>query len=168
MRKLISVVGWHNAGKTTVVEALIREYRRRGARVATIKHSQQGFDMDRPGTDTWRFAEAGSDTIAIASRDTVVWIERPLTAPTLADLVARLEPDIDVVIVEGFKRESSPKIEVIREATGTEPIAPASELVAVVSDGVADPRPVPNFGFGEIDSLVTYLEAHDYRPEATA
>ncbi|MHB1318734.1 MAG: molybdopterin-guanine dinucleotide biosynthesis protein B [Anaerolineae bacterium] len=167
MRALFAIVGWHNAGKTTLAEGLVREYRRRGARVAVVKHSREGFDIDHPGTDTWRLAQAGSDVVVISSREAVAWLERPRHELSLEQLVARLEPDIDVVIAEGFKHERVPKIEVIRRVTGTEPIASPEELLAIVTDDVTDPRSAPRFGFDEIVRLVDLLISRGYgsRPE---
>lgn len=168
MRRLFSIVGWHNAGKTTLAEGLVREFRRRGARVAVIKHSREGFDIDHPGTDTWRLAEAGSDVVVISSKNAVAWLERPRQELRLEQLVARLEPDIDVVIAEGFKYESVPKIEVLRLATGTEPIASLEELLAIVTDDVTDPRPAPKFGFQDYANLVDYLASRGYGPSVGA
>lgn len=166
MKHLFAIVGWHNAGKTTVVEGLVKEFRRRGACVAVVKHSREGFDLDHPGTDTWRFAQAGSDTVVIASKSAVAWLERTVQEKSLEDIVARLDPAIDVVIAEGFKHEACPKIEVMRAATGTEPIASAEELVGIVTDDVADPRPAPHFGFERIGELADYLAQQGLGPEA--
>jgi molybdopterin-guanine dinucleotide biosynthesis protein B len=168
MRRLFSIVGWHNAGKTTLAEALVREYRSRGARVAVIKHSREGFDIDHPGTDTWRLAEAGGDVVVISSRKAVAWLERPRHELSLEQLVARLEPDIDVILAEGFKHERGPKIEVLRLATGTEPIASPEELLAVVTDDVTDPRPAPRFGFDDSVRLVDFLMSRGYGPRPAA
>ncbi|MFO7695938.1 MAG: molybdopterin-guanine dinucleotide biosynthesis protein B [Anaerolineae bacterium] len=168
MRRLFSIVGWHNAGKTTLAEGLVREYRKRGARVAVIKHSREGFDIDHPGTDTWRLTEAGSDVVVIASKNAMAWLERPAQELSLEQIVKRLDADIDVVIGEGFKHERGPKIEVLRLATGTEPIASADELLAIVTDDVTDPRPVPGFGFQEIVRLVDFLMDRGYGPRSRA
>jgi molybdopterin-guanine dinucleotide biosynthesis protein MobB len=157
MRRYLAIVGWHNAGKTMLAESLVQEYRRRGARVAVIKHSREGFDIDHPGTDTWRLTAAGADTVMIASRNGVAWIERPEVEPGLAQLVARLDPEIDIILAEGFKHERCPKIEVLRSITGTEPIASTDELLAIVTDDVADTRAVRHFGFADVFALVDYL-----------
>ena len=164
MNHLFAIVGWHNAGKTTVVEGLVQEFRRRGARVAVVKHSREGFDLDHPGTDTWRFAQAGSDAVVIASKSALAWIERTVQEVSLEDIIARLDPGIDVVIAEGFKREACPKIEVMRIATGIEPIASKEELLAIVTDDVVDPRPAPNFGFDRIGELADYLAEQGLGP----
>jgi len=164
MRQLIAIVGWHNAGKTTLIEGLVQEYRRRGARVAVIKHSREGFDLDHPGTDTWRFAQAGADAVVITSREAVAWLERLDDEPRLEQLLARLQPDIDVVIAEGFKHEPCAKIEVMRAAAGTEPIARPEDLLAIVTDDVEDERPSPRFRPTEIVALVDFLENLGFTP----
>ncbi len=164
MTHLFAIVGWHNAGKTTVVEGLVQEFRRSGARVAVVKHSREGFDLDHPGTDTWRFAQAGSDAVVIASKSALAWFENTVQEVTLQDIVARLDPSIDVVIAEGFKREACPKIEVMRAATGTDPIVSAQELLAIVTDDVMDPRPAPKFGFDHICELADYLAEQGLGP----
>jgi molybdopterin-guanine dinucleotide biosynthesis protein B len=157
MRRYLAIVGWHNAGKTTVAEGLVQEYRRRGARVAVIKHSREGFDIDHPGTDTWRLAAAGADTVMIASKHGVAWLERPAREPSLEQLIARLDPEIDIILAEGFKHERCPKIEVLRSITGTDPIASTEELLAIVTDDVVDSRPIRRFGFADVAALVDYM-----------
>ncbi len=159
MPSVLSIVGWHNAGKTTLCVRLVEALKARGLRVAVIKHSVAGFEMDRPGTDTSKFAEAGADVVIISSRTGLAWIERPPAELSLDEIIARIPPDIDLVIVEGFKREPTRKIEVIRTEMGTEPIARPGELLAIVSDGAAlnDQRPAPRFGTGDIDGLVALL-----------
>ena len=157
--RIVSVVGWHNSGKTTVVESMIVALRARGWRVATIKHSGGGFDLDHEGTDTWRYAAAGSDVIALAGHGQVAVIERREQELTLADLLRRLPSDVDVVLVEGFKREHLPKIEVLRKGGDDRRIASAEDLVALVSDdedlvgeGVA-------FELGDTEALIEHLVA---------
>jgi molybdopterin-guanine dinucleotide biosynthesis protein B len=164
MPTALSIVGWHNAGKTTLCVRLVQALKRRGIAVGVIKHSMAGFEMDRPGTDTSRFAEAGADLVAIASRDALAWIERLPEETSLAEIMMRLPEGIEVVIAEGFKREPLPKIEVLRIETGTEPIARPEELLAIVSDDVADPRPAPRFATGDTEGLVALLEERGLIP----
>ncbi len=130
MPNVLSIVGWHNAGKTTLCVRLVEALKARGLRVAVIKHSVAGFEMDRPGTDTSKFAEAGADVVVISSRTGLAWLERPTSELSLDEILARVPADIDLVIVEGFKREPTRKIEVIRAEMGTEPIARPQELLA--------------------------------------
>lgn len=159
MPTVLSVVGWHNAGKTTLCVRLIEALKQRGLTVAVIKHSAVGFEMDRPGTDTYRFAQAGADLLAISSPTALGWIERRATELPLAALLERLPEGIDLVILEGFKREPVLKIEVMRAATGAEPIARPDELLAIVSDDVTDERPAPRFGTQDLPGLLALLES---------
>ncbi len=168
MPTALSIVGWHNSGKTTLCVRLVEALKGRGLAVAVIKHSMAGFEIDRPGTDTYRFAEAGADVVAIASRTALAWIERCPAEPSLSELIARLPQGISVVIAEGFKREPLPKIEVLRAETGVEPIARTEELLAIVSDDVQDPRPVPRIATDDIAGLIALLEERGLVPRQGA
>ena len=134
MTHVISVVGWHSVGKTTIVEQLIVQLRARGYRTATVKHTHGDFDIDHPGTDTWRFAEAGSEIVAIAGSRRLALVETTRQKVTLDYILERLPTGVDVVIVEGFKHAPIPKIEVVRQGYGQGRISSAEELVALVSD----------------------------------
>jgi molybdopterin-guanine dinucleotide biosynthesis protein MobB len=131
---VVSVVGWHNSGKTTFIERLVPALKARGLRVAVIKHSGGGFDLDHPGTDTWRLEQAGSDVVAIVGANRFAMIEHREQEPVLEELVARLPAGIDLVITEGFKRAATPKFEIVRSAIGGARIAPQAQLLALVID----------------------------------
>ncbi len=109
----------------------------RGLRLAVIKHSGGEFDLDQPGTDTWRFSRAGADVVAISGRDRLAILERSSAELSLGELLARLPGDIDLVITEGFKREPTPKFEVIRHEIGGERIVADETLLALVIDDLA-------------------------------
>jgi len=163
----ISVVGWHNVGKTSFVERLIRELKARGLRVATIKHSRGDFEIDRQGTDTWRYHQAGSDVVAISGPGRVALIERPEGELDLDDIIARLPTGIDVVITEGFKRLPLPKIEVTtREVWDREGrITPEGQLVALVSDdALPGTDGLPRFARDDAGGVVALLEALGIAP----
>jgi|YNPNPStandDraft_1061719.scaffolds.fasta_scaffold69058_2 molybdopterin-guanine dinucleotide biosynthesis protein MobB len=131
---MISVIGWHNAGKTTFIEHLLKELKRRGLRVATIKHSREDFELDRPGTDTFRYAQAGSDVVAISAQHKIAFIERRAREMSLEEIVKRLPDDLDLVVLEGYKRATVPKIEVLRKGIGEGRIAASKELLALIVD----------------------------------
>lgn len=164
MPKILSIVGWHNAGKTTLIEHLVRALKDRGTRVGVIKHSRGGFQMDHPGTDTHRFRVAGADLVVIASEKTWAWLERRSEEISLAEILERLPEELDWVIVEGYKGEPLPKIEVMRAETGMEPIAQGEDLIAVVTDDVPDQRPVPHFRWGQVPELVAFLLTRKWKP----
>jgi molybdopterin-guanine dinucleotide biosynthesis protein MobB len=152
---VVSVVGWHNAGKTTFVERLIAELKRRGLRVATIKHSREHFQVDREGTDTWRYAQAGSDVVLISGQGGLALIERREDDLSLEQIVARVPPDVDLIIAEGFKRAHTPKIEVTRAGVPGGRIAPEDELLALVTDDLtqAEGSALPGVRFAPEDAV---------------
>lgn len=139
MVPVIAVVGWHNAGKTRFIEGLVKALKARGLRVATVKHSGH-FQLDREGTDTWRYAQAGSDIVIISGGGQVALLERVDDDPPLSALLARLPANLDLVIAEGFKRADVPKFEVLRRETGLERIASEGQLLALVTtdEGLCD------------------------------
>ena len=113
---IVCIVGRSKSGKTTIVEKLIRDLKRRGHRVATIKHhAHPGIEIDRPGKDTWRHAQAGSDHIVIAAPDRVASIRRIDREPTLEEIAATIH-DVDIILAEGYIRTGQVKVEVVRAA----------------------------------------------------
>jgi len=160
---VVSVVGWHNAGKTTFVEGLLAELKRRGLRVAIIKHSRGDFEIDRPGSDTWRYGLAGSDVVAISGRSRLALIERRAEELSLAEVVARLPEDIDLVITEGYKRAPTPKIEVIRTGANEGRVAVCGELLALVSDDAKTTGDgLPCFDLADAEGVADLLEARGF------
>lgn len=168
---VVSVVGKSNVGKTTLLEKLIAELKRRGYRVATVKHDIHGFDIDRPGKDTWRHAQAGSDLVIIAAPDRLAMIARTPGEMSLDEIVARLPVEVDIVLTEGYKRGDKPKIEVSRAACGRDLLCGEEELVALASDQPHPEVSVPQYGLDDVTGLVDRLEAtvlaapsHSHRP----
>ena len=117
--RVIGLAGWSGAGKTTLLVKLIPELRRRGLTVSTVKHAHHAFEVDRPGKDSYAHREAGAAEVLVSSakRWALVHELRGEPEPSLADLLQRLSP-VDLVIVEGFKAQAHPKIEVHRAANG--------------------------------------------------
>ena len=142
---VLGIVGWSGSGKTTLLVALLPLLRAHGLRVSTIKHTHHGFDMDRPGKDTFRHREAGAQEVLVASSTRWALLhEIQGEEPTLPTLLTKLEP-VDLVLVEGFKAHPFPKLEVYRPSLGKPPIWPdAPDIVAVASDAKLDAgdRPV--------------------------
>ncbi|WP_340109059.1 molybdopterin-guanine dinucleotide biosynthesis protein B [Pikeienuella sp. HZG-20] len=162
--KIYGVTGWKNAGKTTLVERLVTEFTRRGLSVSTIKHAHHGFDVDRPGKDSHRHRIAGAREVLVASgmRYALMHELREEEPPSLAALIARLTP-VDLVLVEGYKRDRHPKIEVWRAQTGHDLIALDDPTIHAIAsnDAVETDRPVlPLDGVAAIaDFILTDLEA---------
>jgi molybdopterin-guanine dinucleotide biosynthesis adapter protein len=138
--KAIGVIGYSNSGKTTLIEKLIPIFRARGVSVSAIKNAHHGFDMDRPGKDSFRYREAGAGQVLISTA--LRWAmltETPQQPATLDELLALLAP-CDLVIIEGFKSEGHvPRIEVHRAGQAEPAIFPHdSNVVAVAADGPID------------------------------
>ncbi|KUO48964.1 MAG: molybdopterin-guanine dinucleotide biosynthesis protein MobB [Desulfitibacter sp. BRH_c19] len=156
MAKMISLVGRSNVGKTTHLEKVLREIKSRGYKVATIKHDVHGFDIDVPGKDTWKHAQAGADTVVISSPNKIAIIEKLSEEKTLDEIAEKLQ-NVDIIITEGYKRANKPKIEIVRMERGTEPLCDAKELLALVTDCDID-MDVPKFSFEDVSALVDLIE----------
>ncbi len=161
MPPVVCVVGLHNSGKTTVVEKLLVELRSRGYRVATVKHSQL-IDLDKPGTDSWRHLQAGSEAAVLATDSRIALMKNPATRPNLSELVRLIGEDCDLILAEGFKGESAPKIEVQRNFTG--PLLEGlKSLIAVVTDDQVDTK-ARKFSFNDIKGLADLLDEGFIKP----
>lgn len=156
--KLICFVGLSDSGKTTVVEQVTRELKKRGYRVGVIKHCPHGFDLDRKGSDSQRMWAAGADGIGLVSPNQVAVYKRASTSLSLSSVAELNFPHYDFVLIEGGKNEPGlPKIEVWRKKISQETITPRGELVAIVSDDKPEvDRPV--FGFHQTEDLVDFIE----------
>lgn len=153
---IVSVVGKSDSGKTTLLEGLIRELKRRGYRVGTIKHDTHSFEIDRPGTDTWRHAQAGSDHVVISSPQRVASIRRVEREQMLDELAATMT-DVDIVLTEGYRRGNAPKIEVSRQARSQTLLCSPEELIAVVTDYPVEIG-VPRFALDDYAGLADLIE----------
>ncbi|MBO9434167.1 molybdopterin-guanine dinucleotide biosynthesis protein B [Ruegeria sp. R13_0] len=143
--RVYGVTGWKNAGKTGLMERLVTEITGRGFTVSTVKHAHHSFDVDQPGRDSHRHRMAGASEVLLASGQRVALMQelRGAEEPTLASLLARLSP-VDLVLIEGYKREHHPKVEAFRAEPGNDLIAPSDDTIrAVASDTPLDlDRPV--------------------------
>ena len=153
---VVCFVAKSGSGKTTLLEKLIPELKRRNILVGTVKHhAHPGVDIDKEGKDTWRHAKAGSDHVVIAAPDKIASIRKIPKELTLPEVV-QLMGDVDLVLVEGYKRSEFPKIEIIREAAGRDPICRQEEVIALVTD-LPSPYQVPSFGLEETGRLADFL-----------
>lgn len=158
---LFGVAGWSNSGKTTLIEKLARHFADKGLRVATIKHTHHKFDIDAPGSDTQRHRAAGAAETAIVSGSRVAIIEEIEAAgePALETVAARLKP-ADVILVEGYKSASIPKIEVRRAAVAPEKLLAATDelVLAIASDYEVDGQGKPVFNLDDIAAIAGLIE----------
>ena len=134
--KIFGIAGWSGSGKTTLLERLIPCFTARGLAVSVVKHAHHGFDIDRPGKDSYRHREAGASEVLLAcgERWALMHERRGGPEPTLAQLLARLAA-CDLVLVEGFKEEPGvPKLEVFRPEAGKPPLFPGrADIVAIAA-----------------------------------
>ncbi len=134
--QLLGLTGWSGNGKTVLLTALIPLFAARGLTVSTIKHAHHEFDLDQPGKDSWRHRAAGAREVLIGSARRWALLHEMAgeAEPELPELLARLAP-VDLVLVEGFKANPHPKIEVFRPSLARAPIWPGrADIVAVASD----------------------------------
>ncbi|MGI5971796.1 MAG: molybdopterin-guanine dinucleotide biosynthesis protein B [Oscillospiraceae bacterium] len=129
---VVSIIGWSGSGKTTFIEKLLPVLKKRGIRVAVIKHDGHEFEMDYEGKDTWRFTKAGACAVAITSASHAALLyNRPVE---LEDLIKAAGAGADIILLEGFKSLGYPRIEVHRLANGKPMYEKPENLIAVVTD----------------------------------
>jgi molybdopterin-guanine dinucleotide biosynthesis adapter protein len=160
--KVIGVAGFKNAGKTTLVEKLVRHLTAQGYRVSTVKHAHHSFDIDHEGRDSFRHRKAGATEVAVISRERTAIIHelRGQAEPALDDVLRRLKP-CDLVIVEGYKRDAHEKIEVRNVALDHPELAGADPtVIAVAATGDIVGAPVPVFDRDDIAALAAFIVSH--------
>jgi molybdopterin-guanine dinucleotide biosynthesis protein B len=158
---VFGVTGWKNAGKTGLMERLVAEFCSRGLRVSTLKHAHHSFDVDHPGKDSHRHRMAGASQVLLASTERWALMNehRGAPEPSLAALLAKLDP-VDLVLIEGWKRDKHPKVEAWRAETGNPLIAPNDPtILAVASDTTLElDRPV--FDLDDKAAVADFILAH--------
>ncbi|MCV3208301.1 molybdopterin-guanine dinucleotide biosynthesis protein B [Mesorhizobium sp. YC-39] len=161
MRRVFGITGWKNSGKTTLTEKLVAELARRGWKVSTVKHAHHDFDIDKPGTDSFRHRHAGATEVAIVSgrRWALMHELRGEDEPTLDDILSRLAPS-DIVLVEGYKREMHSKLETRRlEAKDRAPLSASDpHIVAVAADFTVSGESLPVFDLDDTKSIADFVE----------
>ncbi len=155
MIPLISIVGKSGVGKTTLLEKLLPELKKRNVRVAVIKHHSHTTPIDVPGKDTWRFGRAGANPVVVSSPVEVARFDLVSQEKTLADIAESIR-DVDLILTEGFKREAAPKIELSRTELGVDLVARTEDLVAVVSDHPIKLN-LPRFDFDDAAGLAEFI-----------
>ncbi len=155
---VVSFIGKKKSGKTTVVLGVIKELQSRGYRVAALKHDTHGFEVDVPGTDSYRFREVGAAVVGISSPDKYVWLNTVEEERPLEDLVRQIAEPVDLVITEGFKKQDAPKIEVSRRARSGELVSTPDELIGIASDQSFLDYPVPQVALDDFRGLADLIE----------
>jgi molybdopterin-guanine dinucleotide biosynthesis protein MobB len=154
------VVGWKNAGKTTLVERLVAEISGRGFSVSTVKHTHHMVDVDQPGKDSHRHRQAGAHQVILSSssRWAVMTELRGAPETPLAELLTHLAP-VDLVIVEGYKRDDHPKVEAWRAETGQPLIATDDPTVRAVASNDTPDTDKPTIGLDDIPAIADFILA---------
>jgi molybdopterin-guanine dinucleotide biosynthesis protein B len=175
--RILGLAGWSGSGKTTLLTKMIPRLVARGLRVSTLKHAHHAFDIDQPGKDSHSHRMAGATEVLIGSerRWALVHELRSSAEPTLADLLRKLSP-VDLVLIEGYKRDRHPKLEVFRATVGKPLLAGGDpDIVAVASDGPLPNAGVPVVDLDDVDRIIDIvigaaepLDAYLMRTTATA
>ncbi len=156
--RLYGVVGWKNAGKTGLMERLVAEITGRGVSVSTVKHAHHTFDVDHPGKDSHRHRVAGASEVLLASRNRVALMQelRDAEEPPLSELLKRLSP-VDLVLIEGYKRDNHPKVEAHRAITGNPLIAPDDPTVRAVASDTGLELDRPLFDLDDTSAIADFI-----------
>jgi molybdopterin-guanine dinucleotide biosynthesis adapter protein len=160
--RIIGLAGWSGSGKTTLLAKVIPRLVVRGLKVSTLKHAHHGFDVDQPGKDshTHRMVGASEVLVSSAKRWALVHELRGQAEPALWELLAKLSP-VDLVLIEGFKAERHPKLEVYRAAVGKPLLHPNDPaIVAVASDEPLPAARVPVVDLDDVERIVDILIRH--------
>jgi len=157
--RLYGITGWKNSGKTTLMERLVDDITARGFSVSTVKHAHHSFDVDHAGKDSFRHRTAGARQVLLASRNRWALMHelRGEAEPTLDELLQHLAP-VDLVLIEGYKRDRHAKIEAHRAATGQPLIASEDDTIrAVVSDSAPDGLRIPVMDLNDTRTIADFI-----------
>ncbi|WP_170426982.1 molybdopterin-guanine dinucleotide biosynthesis protein B [Ruegeria arenilitoris] len=156
--RVYGVTGWKNAGKTGLMERLVTEITRRGFTVSTVKHAHHTVDVDQPGTDSYRHREAGASEVLLASGKRIAVMQelRGAPEPPLADLLTRLSP-VDLVLIEGFKRENHPKVEAYRAEAGNPLMARENSTIRAVASDTPLKMDVPVLDLNDTAAIAAFI-----------
>ncbi len=156
--KVFGLAGWSGSGKTTLLEKLIPLLVMRGIRVSTIKQTHHDVDLDRPGKDSYRHRAAGASEVLLTSSSRWVLLHdlRGEPEPPLAEHVRRLSP-CDLVLVEGFKQEAFPKLEIHRPANGKPLLYPQDRHIIAVASDVALEAPLPVLDLNDPAAIAAFI-----------
>ncbi len=165
--RVIGLAGWSGAGKTTLMARLLPELGARGVSVSTIKHAHHRFDVDTPGKDSWVHRQAGARQVLVSSENRWALMTelRGVPEPALLALLGQLSP-VDLVVVEGFKRDRHPKIEVHRAANGKPWLHPEDPAIRAVASDVRPPAALPWAPLDDIGAIAGLVLRHAAGPEA--
>lgn len=158
--KIYGITGWKNSGKTGLTERLVSEFVNRGFSVSTIKHAHDSFDLDCSGKDSHRHRVAGSREVMLSSRNRFALMHelRDEEEPSLEVLLSKLSP-VDLVLIEGFKRDRHPKIETFRLVTGTDLIVTNDPTIQAVASDVKMTLDRPVFDLDDTAAIADFIQS---------
>ena len=155
---IFGLAGWSGSGKTTLLAALIPELVGRGVTVSTLKHAHHEFDIDQPGKDSWVHRQAGASEVMVASsrRFALMHELRDAPEPSLGELVSRMAP-VDLLLIEGFKREPHPKLEVHRPSVGKPFLYPDDPHIVAITSDAALTAPLPVLPLADAAAIADFI-----------
>jgi molybdopterin-guanine dinucleotide biosynthesis protein B len=158
--RVFGFAGRSGSGKTTLAEQVLRLLISGGTRVSVIKHTHHAVDLETPGKDTWRFREAGASQVVLASaaRWALMQELRGAAEPELPALLAMLSA-CDLVLVEGFKRHSIPRLEVFRAGNGSAPLYCDDPHIIALATDASLPTALPTFGLDDFEGVAAFIQA---------
>jgi molybdopterin-guanine dinucleotide biosynthesis protein B len=165
--KIFGLAGWSGSGKTTLMTKLLPELVSRGFRVSTVKHAHHAFDVDQPGKDSYEHRQAGATEVMVSSanRWALMHEHRGAPEPSAQELLAQMSP-VDLIIIEGFKKEEHAKLEVYRPSVGKPPLHREDpHIVAVACDVALEGLPLPRLDLNDIPAIADFVLAHCGLPE---
>jgi molybdopterin-guanine dinucleotide biosynthesis protein B len=160
--RILGLAGWSGSGKTTLIVQLIPELRRQGLSVSSLKHAHHAFDVDQPGKDSYEHRHAGASEVMVSSatRWALMHELRGAPEPTLAELLTHMSP-VDLVLVEGFKRDTHPKLEIHRPSVGKPLLCREDRMIrGVATDVPVADLPVPRLDLGDVPAIAHFVIEH--------
>lgn len=155
--KIYGIIGWKNSGKTSLMERLVTEITARGFSISTVKHVHHDVDLDQAGKDSFRHRQAGAAEVVLASAKRFALMrEHRGPEPELPEILSRMAP-VDLILVEGYKRDAHAKIEVFRREAGQDLIQPQDALVRAVATDVALDLPVPRLDLNDTVAIADFI-----------
>jgi molybdopterin-guanine dinucleotide biosynthesis protein B len=159
--KVFGFAGWSGSGKTTLIERLIPRFVQSGLKVSLVKHAHHNFDVDQPGKDSYRHRQAGCTEVMVASgrRWALMHELRGEPEPSLADQIAKMTP-VDLLLVEGFKWDPMPKLEIFRKENAKPPLHPDDDHIVAIAADVRFESALPQFDLNDHDRIAGFILAH--------